>query len=151
MNTVKSLVVLNDDDVVADQAAKAPLPVLNEQEEVAAPSASKAALPAGAKVLDDGSIEFTPSRKLAIEYKKPDGSAREEAYPVLVFHRLKGSDLRAVTEYEGKNPGDFMIARAMHIGIGKAGLIFDAADAVDSQAILQIVGFLSGNGQKTGR
>jgi hypothetical protein len=147
MNGEQELTILHDDD---GPAADAPLRTLDESGELVTAEVAEQGLPKGTKVLDDGSIEFTPRRKVAIKYKSADGSVREEPYPVLVFRRLKGADLRAVMDYEGKNPGDFLLGKALNVTVAKAGLIFDAADGPDSRAMLDIVSFLSGNGQKTG-
>ena len=109
-------------------------------------------LPENAVLNVDGSITLRLSWPAALRFKLADQSVREE--PIedeLVFHRLKGADLRAMMNAKGDDASLILFTRSTRKGDGRGPLIFDALDAIDARAAMAIVNFLSGAGVKTGR
>lgn len=143
----------DDDDILIDTtgaAADPAVPVLAEDG-----SAAEPALPKGAVRQDDSSVRFTLQYPCAIKYRRrSDGATREEALTELHLHRLTGADMRKITAA----PQDMMTvvavacsARMPDAQQHKMKLFFDAMDAADAAAAMEIVGGFLGTGPKTGR
>jgi hypothetical protein len=108
-------------------------------------------LPANALLNDDGTITLRLTWPAAIKFKSADQTVREEPIEDLVFHRLRGGDLRAMMNAKGDDASLLLFTRSIKKGDGRGPLIFDALDAIDARAALKIIGFLSGAGDQTGR
>ncbi len=109
-------------------------------------------LPANAVVNADGSVTLTLRWPAGIKFKGADGSVREESVgETLVFQRLRGGDLRAMMKADGSDASLVLFNRSTRLGDGRGPLTFDALDADDASAAMEIVSFLAGFGRKTGR
>lgn len=130
----------------ADVPARAEAPLLDDGGKIDD-------LPAGAQRQDDGSVTYTLRHACAVRYRSTaTGATREEAVSSLRLHRLTGADMRAITAASAEMMSVVAIARSTRTeNHAKMRLIFDAMDAEDAAAVVEIVGGFLGTGRKTGR
>lgn len=138
---MSDLVTITEDGDEAELTAEAPAE--------AAPAVE--GLPQNAVVNADGTITLRLEWPAAIKFKDGAGAVREEPIGELVFHRLRGGDLRAMMNATGKDASLLLFTRSIRKGDGRGPLIFDVLDAVDAKRALDVVGFLAGAGATTGR
>jgi hypothetical protein len=141
----------DDDDILIDTtegAADPAVPVLAED-------GTEQALPKGAVRQDDGSVLFTLQYPCAIRYRRrSDGATREEQLSELHLRRLTGADMRKIS---AASPDMMTVvavacsARMPDAQQHKMKLFFDAMDAADAAAAMEIVSGFLGTGRPTGR
>ena len=134
---------------VLDAPASAPqddgVPVLP-----AAPDAP--ALPQSAVLNADRSVTYTLAEPVTLRYRAAANAVpTEEHFATFTFRRLKGADMRRVTEAAEGDRGLTLIAIATGVPFAKMTLIYDRMDAADANAMGEVAGFLLGTGRKTGR
>jgi hypothetical protein len=107
------------------------------------------ALPPQAKRQADGTILFTLRSPVSIRYRK-GGTERSEEVTSLVMRRLSGKDMRAVTQAGGSAAIAAAAASAGWSG-PKFDLLFDAMDADDATAALEVAAHFISSGRRIGR
>jgi hypothetical protein len=102
-------------------------------------------LPTHAEVTDEG--------KIILPLLHPESGGEFELPEKFVMRRMTGADLIAISQGGAKGAEMTInaLARTTGITLKDASDTFDAMDAEDIMALQRTVGFLSGNGQKTGR
>lgn len=131
--------VVEEDE--SDELQPATTGVVVEDEEAEEP---KAKLPKRAVVNEDGSVTLPLVEKATIIIRK-DGKDRQEAYTELTFHRLKGIDLRLVTQEPTEMKRTIMaLARSTRMSSGRMNALFDNLDQRDVEGATEVIAYFRG-------
>lgn len=106
------------------------------------------ALPKRATRNEDGSVTLTLFEKVTLRVKK-DGVERDDEYPSLTFHRLRGADIRAVASAKKEDQPAVLLARSARMRELLMVKLFDLMDAEDIAAATRIVEGFFGSGPTT--
>lgn len=127
-------------------AKPAELPVINESGE------EEDKLPPHAVLQDDGSVHLPLRHPVVLKYKSTgSGEVREEKFAELVFHRLTGADMNAISNTGEARRSSMAFARSARMAPAKMNLLFDRMDGADVRAGSEVLSFFLGNGGTTGR
>lgn len=109
-------------------------------------------LPPHAKAQEGGTILLPLRHPVTLRYRTPKSErVREEQIAELVFHRLTGADMRAITAVSQDAMAPVSIARSCRIPEAKFHPIYDRMDAEDVTYASRVVAHFLGSGRKTGR
>jgi hypothetical protein len=143
------------------------LDTLNPQPETPAPGApaegivdldapetgSISSLPERARKLPDGRVALVLAVPITLRVKR-GGKEEDEVTRELTFRPIVGADLRQVAKLDGWDATAMMV----HLLTAPAGtprrlteILLDAMSMTDFGAVSDVIGFLSGSGQRTGR
>jgi hypothetical protein len=106
-------------------------------------------LPPQAKRQPEGSILFTLRHPVTIRYRK-GGAERSEEIATLTMRPLSGKDMRQIAADRG-NAGIAAAAASAGWGGPKFDILFDAMQADDAMAALEVAAHFMSSGRKTGR
>lgn len=143
------IVVELDEDAPLGAPPAALSPELAALPELDAPETEAEQLPPQAKRQDDGSVAFTLLHPVTLRYRKGD-AVREERIEALTLRRLSGRDLRQVSG-AGKEAGIMAVALSAGMTKLKFDAVFDAMDAEDAAAAIEVVERFLTSGRRTGR
>ncbi len=109
-------------------------------------------LPHQARLRADGSVELPLRYPVTLRYRDgANGDVREEVHERLVFGRLTGADMRAISAADGAARVVVAIARAARVREGLMHRLYDRMDGADVAAAGAVVAYFLGSGQTTGR
>lgn len=132
---------------VEEDGAKAPeLPVISESGE------EEDKLPPHAVLQQDGSVMLPLRHPVVLKYKSTaSDEVREEKFAELVFHRLTGADMNAISNTGEARRASMAFARSARMAPAKMNLLYDRMDGADVRAGSEVLSFFLGNGGTTGR
>ncbi|MCD2176441.1 hypothetical protein [Rhizobium sp. C1] len=105
-------------------------------------------LPEQAVQNEDGSVTLPLSETVTVTTRK-DGKVRDRVYSELVFHRLRGVDLRSINSTSAEMQTVMALARSTRITAPLMSAIYDQMDGADITAAAQVIGHFLTRGQKT--
>lgn len=110
------------------------------------------ALPKGAKLLADGSVELTLEYPVVLRTREAkSGQIAEQVYDKLVMHRLTGADMRAIGAASDDTRALVAVGKSARIRDSLVRHVFDRMDGADARAASEVVGYFLDSGRKTGR
>ena len=108
-------------------------------------------LPKLARLNDDGSITLTLAHPRTLKSQRAGETVQETRYTELVFHRMTGADLRAISAASKESGLAVGFQKSTRLNHAIAAALFDKLDAEDANACLEIVHFFFGRGGRSGR
>ncbi len=104
-------------------------------------------LPQRAIQNEDGSVTLPLSETVTVTTRK-DGKVRDREYSELVFHRLRGVDLRAINSTSSDMQTIVALARSTRITTPLMSAIYDRMDGADITDSAQVIAHFLTRGQK---
>ena len=145
---------LGDDDGVVDEDAPAAASVSTAladdivDEDADLDPADR--LPKNAVRNGDGSVTLTLRYAQSIKSKR-DGKVSERRFDQLVFHRLNGTDQRAIGAASEEMQGPVSFARSTRLNQAVMNALWDKMDLADISAAGQVLNNFFASGRTTGK
>jgi hypothetical protein len=109
-------------------------------------------LPRQAQRQADGSIVLPLAWPVTLRYLTPGSQTpKEDYFGELHFRRLTGADMRKISSAQPDDRVAVLLACSTGIKIGLMQRLYDRMDATDVTAAINVAGFFTGTGQRTGR
>lgn len=109
------------------------------------------ALPKGAVLNPDRSVTLTLRFPVTLTIRSGSGQERQEIFDKLVFHRLSGADMRAISAASRESSAVIAFARSTRKRETIMNALFDRMDGADIEAAGTVIEHFFGSGRKTGR
>ena len=146
------ITIVPDADDMLPVLDAAPAPAPQDGFPILGAPATAAGLPPGAVLNADRSVTLTLAEPVTLRYRSSATAApTEEQFGAFTLRRLKGADMRRVTEAQEGDRALMLLAIATDTTYAKMLLIYDRMDAADATALGEVAGFLLGTGRRTGR
>jgi hypothetical protein len=108
-------------------------------------------LPKEAKLNDDGSVTLTLLYPRTLKFRSTTGKLREEQHNELVFRRLSGADMNAISATSTASSPIVAFAQSTRMKPAIMKGLYSIMDASDIQNGAAIIEYFFGNGRKTGK
>lgn len=108
-------------------------------------------LPARAVENGDGTVTLPLRTAVTLTIRSKDRGERQQTFEELKFHRMAGSDMRAIMAASRDAQPVVMLARSTRLRQAVMNALFDRMDAADLSDAAQVCSHFFGSGRTTGR